>query len=248
MKQCWNLALLTVAVAVLAACSGGSTDSGGGGGGNGPSQVTLSTSVNPGGAGTVSPSSGTFDSGSSVTVEATPQEGWAFENWSGDQSSQQNPFTFTINQNTQLTANFSSTSSIFSVDLTLADAENELDGLQFGLNSNGSSGFDDGLDLNAPPPPPDGALNGFFKTGDLRLWNDFRNFESEQESWNLQYSIGSGDTLTISWTVQETRLNGTLLIESKDGSISVDMQTESSLDITTSGPDSLAISYRLGGQ
>jgi surface protein len=54
----------------------------------------LTTSVV--GNGTVSPSSGQFDEGESVTITSTPDSGWVFSNWEGDLTSSQTPATITM--------------------------------------------------------------------------------------------------------------------------------------------------------
>jgi len=67
---------------------------------------TLTTQVTPEGAGTVTPSSGTYDEGSSVTISATPSENYSFKQWTGTGSGTANPLTFKIISNTTITAEF----------------------------------------------------------------------------------------------------------------------------------------------
>ena len=67
---------------------------------------TLTTQVTPEGAGTVTPSSGTYDEGSSVTISATPSENYSFKQWTGTGSGTANPLTFKIISNTTVTAEF----------------------------------------------------------------------------------------------------------------------------------------------
>jgi WD40 repeat protein len=68
---------------------------------------TLSTSVTPSGAGTVS-GGGSYVSGASVTLTATAASGYQFSSWSGYLSGSTNPMTFTMPaQNVSVTANFS---------------------------------------------------------------------------------------------------------------------------------------------
>ncbi len=69
---------------------------------------TVSTSVNPTSGGTAS-GGGTFNSGSSVTVTATPSSGYQFVNWSesGSSVSTNSTYTFSITSNRTLVANFS---------------------------------------------------------------------------------------------------------------------------------------------
>ena len=55
----------------------------------------LSTSVNATGSGSVSPASGSYDTGSTVTLTASPAAGYRFDRWDGDVSA--NTTTITIN-------------------------------------------------------------------------------------------------------------------------------------------------------
>lgn len=68
---------------------------------------TVTTSVSPAGAGTVS-GAGTYVEGSGATLAATPDATHVFTGWSSDLSSATNPLTFTIGaQNYNVVANFS---------------------------------------------------------------------------------------------------------------------------------------------
>jgi len=71
-----------------------------------PTRYILSTSVNPLGGGTVSPSSGTYDSGTTVTLTATPSPGYQFASWSGNVYGTSLTITITIDTNKNATANF----------------------------------------------------------------------------------------------------------------------------------------------
>jgi len=71
--------------------------------------VDLTTSVNPEGEGTVNPPEGTYESGKEITIEAVdsqPDDSLQFKSWSGDTTATDNPLTFTITEDMQLTANF----------------------------------------------------------------------------------------------------------------------------------------------
>jgi len=76
----------------------------------GENRFTLTTSVNPPGAGTVSlsPPGGTYDSGTSVTLTASAASGYSFNNWSGDASGTSATVSITMDSNKSVTANFSS--------------------------------------------------------------------------------------------------------------------------------------------
>ena len=70
---------------------------------------TVSTSASPTEGGTIqlSPSGGTYEEGTEVTVTGSPNENWVFDEWSGTKTSTQNPFTFTVDENINLTGVFS---------------------------------------------------------------------------------------------------------------------------------------------
>ncbi len=56
--------------------------------------------------GTVSYAGGSIQAGQTVTVNATPSEGYQFTGWSGDATGNENPLTVTVYSNTNITANF----------------------------------------------------------------------------------------------------------------------------------------------
>ena len=75
---------------------------------SGGTQYTLTTSVSPAGAGTVTanPSQPSYPSGAQVVLTAAPNTGYTFSGWSGGASGTANPLTVTITGNTSITANF----------------------------------------------------------------------------------------------------------------------------------------------
>ncbi len=56
--------------------------------------------------GTVTPAEGTFLDGEEVTLTATPDSDYHFEKWSGDVESTENPVTFVMNGDKEITAHF----------------------------------------------------------------------------------------------------------------------------------------------
>ncbi len=72
-------------------------------------QYYLTTSVNPAGAGAVTPQSGWYDSGSPVSLNATSASGYTFTGFSGDVTSTTTPLTISITRPTKVTAAFMST-------------------------------------------------------------------------------------------------------------------------------------------
>jgi len=70
-------------------------------------QYSMTTSVNPTGAGTVSPSGTSwYRSGQRASVSATANSGWAFRSWSGDLSGSTNLSSVVMNGPKNVTANF----------------------------------------------------------------------------------------------------------------------------------------------
>lgn len=82
-------------------------------GGSTPTAYTLSTNVS--GSGSVSPSSGAYTSGTSVSLTATPASGWVFSHWSGDASGSSNPISVTMNSNKSVTAVFESPATTYTL-------------------------------------------------------------------------------------------------------------------------------------
>lgn len=71
-----------------------------------PTTYTLTTSSNPTNGGTISPASGTFNKGQTVTLTAIPSTNYEFKNWSGGAAGTTNPVTVTMSSNLAVTAVF----------------------------------------------------------------------------------------------------------------------------------------------
>lgn len=72
-------------------------------------QYTLSVAANGNGTISKSPDNAAYDSGTNVTLTATPASGYQFSGWSGDASGTQNPLSLTMNSNKSITATFTAT-------------------------------------------------------------------------------------------------------------------------------------------
>ncbi len=68
---------------------------------------TLTVNTVGQGSVTLDPPGGTYPEGTVVTLTATPDSGWKFDNWSGDLSGSTNPTTITMDSDKTVTANFS---------------------------------------------------------------------------------------------------------------------------------------------
>jgi surface protein len=69
-------------------------------------QYTLTVETSPSEGGTVSPASGSFDSGETVSLSATPASDHVFKNWSGAVSGSDNSITLTMDGDKTVTAVF----------------------------------------------------------------------------------------------------------------------------------------------
>jgi hypothetical protein len=103
---------------------------------------TVQVTSNPPDGGTIRPSSGTYDAGSTVTFTVTPANGYKFLNWGTDASGSANPLSMVINNNKVITANF-----IKQYTLTVSADPNE------GTVSQKGGTYDAGtkIDLTATP-------------------------------------------------------------------------------------------------
>ena len=89
-----------------------SIPSGGGSGSGGGSTTPIAEyqlTVNTGTNGSVSPSGGTYNAGTSISITASPDNGYGFVNWtdsSGNELSTNPTYTFNITSDTTITANY----------------------------------------------------------------------------------------------------------------------------------------------
>lgn len=67
---------------------------------------TLTITVSPEKSGTTSPSTGKFEAGTKVKVEATPSDGFKFDYWSGSSSDTTTTTVVLIDKDKEITANF----------------------------------------------------------------------------------------------------------------------------------------------
>ena len=216
----------------------GTTDSGGGD--DDPPETTtytLSTSVAPQGGGSVSPASGTFDEGTNVSVEATANDGWVFDSWTGDIQSTDNPLNFSITSNTSLTANFTDVSSSYIVDIAAVNGPDQID-LRIGQQATPES-------VEAPPVPPPGAFYAWLARDGENYFTDIQSRTLTQVSWQMNLEPGDENIITLSWTTDITQADGTLILTDISGSFSIDMFSETSYQVDAAQLDYVLIEYEL---
>ncbi len=64
--------------------------------------LTISTTT----GGSVDSEGGTYEQGEEITITATPEDGYIFQNWTGDENSSDNPLTIIMNDDIDIIANF----------------------------------------------------------------------------------------------------------------------------------------------
>jgi hypothetical protein len=88
-----------------------------------PASVSLGVVTSGSGSVAVSPDKSVFEVGESVTLTASPASGWEFSGWSGGVTGSQNPTTFTIEADTEVTATFTATSDGPQIDVWYGDVQ-----------------------------------------------------------------------------------------------------------------------------
>ncbi len=72
----------------------------------GKTEYTLTTTASPPEVGTITPESGKYSDGETITLTGNPNEGWRFVRWEGDWSSTQNPTEITMSRDYSVTGVF----------------------------------------------------------------------------------------------------------------------------------------------
>lgn len=204
--------------------------------------MTLATNVSPAGAGTITPTGGTYTYGTKVDVTAAANAGWEFASWSGDTTSTTNPLHLTMDKNYSVSANFNAIERAFSNQVTVTDSMNTQN-LTFGMDSSATAGFDSGLDQELPPPPPDGSFYAQFNIPNYALSKDYRAVRTQQTVWELEAAPQSGQNLTLKWDFSATKQFGSLTLtdDPNNPTFQIDMKSQTSYHITTGGTTTLYI-------
>lgn len=205
-------------------------------------RVNINVSVNPEGAGNVLTSGG-IDLGNTAEFLAVENAGWTFAGWSGDVESFENPLRVELEGDIEIIGNFSLFVNEYEFSLTVADPVSSVD-LKFGQNPSATDGFDSGFDFEAPPPPPDG-VHAWFETGDLKLFDDFRNAFSREITWNLKLQNATSGSSTLQWSSEIVEFSGSLILSSPQGEFTVDMIENDSFSFNAEEFDEFTISFKL---
>ena len=148
-----------------------------------PGNISFSLSVTAGSGGSVSPTSGTYNSGSQVTITATANSGYLFDSWSNGSTS--NPITVTMDSNKSLTASFV---AIPTYNINLIAGE--------GGSVSGGGSFQDGVQITLIATPDSGYQFTSWSDGSTE---QNRNIVVSQDlELTANFSIATGNyTLTV---------------------------------------------------
>ena len=105
-------------------------------------RYTLTASAGEGGS--VSPTTGSFNSGAQVSVTATPNSGYQFTSWSNGSTA--NPVTVTLNSNTSITANFEVLINSYTLTIVSTD----------GGSTTGAGDYNEGSEVTLTATPQEG--------------------------------------------------------------------------------------------
>lgn len=201
----------------------------------------ISANVLPSTAGSVL-ISGQGSEDQQVELLAVANENWRFSNWSGDIESNENPLNITLSENTELFANFVLAGNEYRFDMELSDGEN-FSVLSFGQMHGATDAFDTDLDLESPPPPPDGVFYAWLEVSERQLLHDFRNPYTTSSEWILNIEPGNAGLISLSWEVQIENLSGALVLTDLDTLLEVDLLEENSAEMNVEGSSQFLITY-----
>ena len=150
--------------------------------------VTYSAQISAASGGTVDNSGGSFDSGSTLTVTATPNSGYAFINWSDDTTD--NPKELNINSNLTLTANFG---EAFMVSTEFAELYNSIDGLStVGNNQILKTGLESIRELDLSDPSGGSTIGFLDDLSGIENFTNLRRLTIDRQSLrNIDLSMNT---------------------------------------------------------
>ena len=148
-----------------------------------PQQYTISVSANPSNGGTVT-GGGTYNQGASCTVSATANNGYTFTNWTenGSVVSTQANYTFTVNANRTLVANF--TQQTYTINISANPSNGGT------VTGGGAYHYGDNCTVTATP------ANGYTFTN----WKEGNNVVSTNASYS--FTVTGNRTLVAYFTAQ----------------------------------------------
>ena len=120
----------------------------------------------------------------------------------------------------------------FDFPILVSDGINSLT-LTVGVDPNGSIGYDPGLDIFAPPPPPTGLFDARLRISGEDYYKDIRNNAITENEFLLFYTPQTGGAIILSWNSSIVDSLGSFkMVDNIDGThFNLDMSSADSLDI-----------------
>jgi len=205
-------------------------------------RVNITVSVNPEGAGNILTSGGN-EIGNTAEFLAVENEGWNFAGWSGDINSLENPASIVLEDDIQITGNFSLFVNNYLFDLVISDASAKVN-LIFGQKPGATDGFDSGIDAEAPPPPPE-SLHAWFQVNDLQLFDDFRNAFSSEIIWIFKVTNAVPGNVKLQWSSEIEEFSGSLTLSSIQSDVSINMLENNSFEFDSNQIDEFMITFSI---
>jgi hypothetical protein len=139
-------------------------------------------------------------------------------------------------------------SSDYQFNLTVSAGDHVVE-LTFGQIEGATNSFDPGLDLEAPPGPPENVIHAWFENDERKLFKDFRDQETLEVVWSIFIDDAGHDQFTIEWTTDIAELPGNVAITNFDDGIVVeDMTDQNSVDLDLNQLGGLQIEFIAAGK
>ena len=132
--------------------------------------------------------------------------------------------------------------SDYQFNLTVSAGDHVVE-LTFGQIEGATNSFDPGLDLEAPPAPPENVIHAWFENDGRNLFKDYRDQESQELIWPLMIDPAGFELILLEWSREISDLPGNVVITNTAGSVSVDMMNENFTEITVEHLDGLQIEF-----
>jgi len=206
-------------------------------------RYTLTASAGEGGS--VSPTTGSFNSGTQVSVTATPNSGYQFTSWSNGSTA--NPVTVTLNSNTSITANFALI-PVYTISVSTEEGGS--------VSSNGGE-YQEGTQVRLTATPDEGfefsgwsdgsteATRVITASEDLTLTATFSELI---KSYTLTVTSGEGGSVSSEGGEYNEGTEVTLTATADDGyrfTVWSDGSTEESITITLSEDTSIEAIFEM---
>ncbi len=178
-----------------------------------------------------------------VQLLANPHENWSFSHWSGDIDTTENPVQLSPTQNMRIFANFELSGHQTRIALRVSDGQ-FVTVLRLGRVNGATDGFDSTIDLEAPPPPPNGVLSAWIETSGMRLLHDFRNPFTQDQAWKLYLIPGNESEIEMAWELEAGSYSGEWVVSNEDRSVQFDLSSGSHATLSLVEMEVYTLTYR----